>query len=1000
MDWIARENRLKDTKGRDCDDKAFVSRESRIHPNQNLIVPEGNELVAPSLVTIKCPKAKPVPPEAPATPFVPVVVPPAPEPDPTLRKIYAQAIPQSDGTLQQTARYDRVDFLVGRPPQDAGAELSMVTAKRTPDGALAPMDSEGTKVRMNRGKIVMDRTTYSEIEYRPGYHAIVDRSGMALRANEDRPQKIFEGPRLAIDADGNQVTVVSANAVISLPRRLNPNYSGFIREEDMAEVNKQISKWANSGEGAEYAVTLVAAEREYNRIATDYFAGKSSNQLADAQKLIELNIQQRMHPIVWSINSHGVPVLSPEDTKNNIKQVLAQLSPADRAELESRYNQYIPALGDAVKLAEMTAGTRDSWHNPVKPWAIERAREGFIRDGYEHYTADASAEQSAMNYALEQVTPMWNRSIRAPYATEIALGRGEILNPARQNAPAMITARALDLQQMIDDPAYLASVADDAVTTQGKLEKWTNPVYFATRPDDANPSIVGVERENEGPLLDWIGTQWTGIVGGRGTGREAREFNRQVSDKLFGNKVDVAEKLNGERPGWFRRNILGVDDPLMYKTPNLGDNIIREATHFPSIGLVSVFNGMNMNVGVGEGLRKIVADRLADPKTRPEVLEGFRLMAERAKLAQDKGVDIFASSATLSRDPNADEDAGRGAQSYTGQSARGRANQRMLATDQMVVNQNEGAGNTPGALETAVKVETAAGNLVKDTPAAWKAAVTEAEKAVASGDPKQVARVMQTATNPQVVTQNQINQNNVVELANASPAMFSLAVATGMANSTLAVEDNAHRVGENSNANPLGIFGRTLSGEYVDLLGEHASYIAAAKANGPAAEAKAIQRAMAAFNSHFASGQSRHAVNNMAGEIARDPALTAQFTSHYSGLSNGDGAVTINSVLNKMVDSGQMTAEKAQEAKLSFLALQTSSDKAAGFASWQQTFIGAINANKAGPGISVIELVKLGLTIYQANKNPKTPDIPLGGDNPGTCPNPRGCGGGGPGTGF
>ena len=957
-EWIVRENNLKTVSGKSCEFGTINY--PNIKPDQVLKLPAGNPLGNfPVIYAKDCDDKKPVAVAAAAAPAVVDEVAAAAAP-PNAERPLAQFIPQSRGAYRNAIGSDGTNYFLGIPPKDAPADWQGDRGKVKGD-AYQPADSEGTLVKQpDKSKLELTRRTTSELKYRPSQTVYIGEDGDPDGKNKRYDQKIEQNARFMVDDEGNIITVVDGNVLVSQNRRLNPYYEGIWREEKQAR--NLVTQWNNTAEGQMAITTWAGIERQYQIIGDTFFKGESQNVYGDAEKLLQLNVQAALHPLIWSVSSQGVPVGDTSVLRAQAERVLAALPEGEeKARLEQIYRPYLAQLDDPIALDALIRanGGYGTWYNPLMDWAEERSQLKFIKKHYDDVKGmdrDTTTKQErALVVGQRYAHLFWETSVRVPTETEMRFGRGELFDKQAQSEPALREQRLAFLRRMETDPEFRRAVIDTVMSNPGTLQYWTDPLFYATRPGADQGSIMGFDKKGD-----------------------AKPFVEGVSGQLGGKKYE---------------------DDVRYDRLNIAEGLLlRPLGKLVTLGAISPFDNKNQNNGL-TGFESATRERWrAGGQSAAEVEEGFRRMAEQARIAEEKGMPVASTSMVLSLSPNLTEDSHKG--KFSAEYDRLLAISGGLAKlyyDQMVKGVDS-IGKVGAGMEAQLERDVAAG---KRTTTETGQFDTTAAAAVKS--PEDLARVLATANNPTMVSQADVNKNIVTSMAGASPELFSLLAAMALADETAGVEAAQARlnlqarinsVGERSISGSIGgLVGSSPGSRYEDMIEDAAKAIRAA-GNDPAARAAAYAKATERFAEFFAAdgekGASRRAaVAVLSSEIAGDNAASALVAYQYREFAVGDGA----SYLSGLVADGKITADDRM-ALLAAQAGKTPEERAAKFSEWQEDYIANQAQRNAGFGLSWVEMIKMALLIYGFVPGGKTPgmnpDIPL---NPGTIPNCHGvCG--------
>ncbi|MFZ4542281.1 MAG: hypothetical protein ACOYNL_10915, partial [Rickettsiales bacterium] len=479
-----------------------------------------------------------------------------------------------------------------------------------------------------------------EMEFAPGSHYLVDDSGKATGPNPNNFQKMEVGPRIVLQ-NGIPRAVADMKALISENRRENSEYSGVLREAFTA-VN-HLDKLNNTGEGVQLVTTYLGIENAYKRINKSFDITRSSR---DAEELLQLNVQSALHPLVWSVDSYGVPSKGAAVLQQEMRRVLGEIpAGAEGNRLRQAYEQYVPLLDNptALKAKIEENGGRGNWINPMEAWAAERAKLDFIREGYgdipitEAKRKSKLGDTSHMQYTdypapqlgRKEITELQQEEtnrrgaiaarnawkiIDAPKESEVALGTGLLHNPAAQTEVALSASRIALLKKLDTNPKARAAWMDHMLASKGGMEPLAGLLHYSSNEDSGNHQLLNY-----------------------GTEASARAGAQRIASNLAGKEQGAA--------------LMRIEHGAFEK---LGHSIIRMGT----LGFVNPGKGVNQNNGLF-GFEEATAVRWNDPKTREEVDDAVRNVIKRAIAAEGNGVGNLASSELLrTMDPNAAEDHG------------------------------------------------------------------------------------------------------------------------------------------------------------------------------------------------------------------------------------------------------------------------------------------------------------------------------------------------------
>lgn len=717
----------------------------------------------------------------------------------------AEVIVEPEGTKQDAVNLDGVMYFVGRKPKDVAAEKEGLAdlAKKN----LSPNTQEGKHVDTastsntanaaradlnmlnlpgnlvaGTGDIISTQRAKNgaELEFEPGQHYIVDSQGKAVRPNPRLNQKLEDDIRLEKDTEGKTRAVLDASAEVSLNRRLNPDYAGIfgilgIREASTA--SNQIEKLGNTGPGMSLVLTYTGYERLNQKISKPYFESATPS-AADAEKLLQLDVQAALHPLVWSVDSYGVPVKTPQVLHAEMQRVIDHLPEgADKAHLTSTYiTPYSNLLSNPAKLNETIKlhGGREQWVNPMTDWAWERQNNEYIHDQYANVPYpddlhdDASItrfqNESSVNAGLAYANKMWRDSVRPPTKTEIKLGMGQLNNPVAQQEDHLAPARVDVLQALVNDPNARAAWINHQLATEDGLQNVTDLLHFSSNAAMANHSILAYQNGAEGAA-----------------GAKA-----------------IATRLAGEEQA----------KGLMHTDPNIPTGFFNGLFHTVTAGWWTNDKNDNQNNGLF-GFQEATQQRWNDPATHAEVDAAFTEVLQRSIAAQKMGLvasPIASTALALTMDEQRANKKPETTATYDALINALPKNQQDTPLNQMTANlDNAGHRFVTTAIAQQIKAGVMAGDNIatvddKTANAARAAggasialtaaqaaqlgavpADTEAKLTTFRTDTARAARGQDTATQAAVmansddpkVSQNQLNAHMMNLMAKGSPADFA-----------------------------------------------------------------------------------------------------------------------------------------------------------------------------------------------------------------------------------
>lgn len=685
-------NRLKTRNGVACTGENI--QDAVIRAGQTLVLPAGNP-ANPELHYDCPPERRPRPPEPVQSieiPSVPVTVEPQAEARPL-----AQLNLTPDGARRYTVGVNAYDYFLGEPPRDPAAQgHSRFDRRRGSD--LNPGYAEGTRAFVdaereqgnNRGEEPTGRTDNDryvlsragdrngrrgEFRYRPSQVEFVDTDvnsptyGQPVGHNRKFDYKFEENARFGVNENGQIMSLVDGSALISQDRRLNP-YKGNQFTDAMTARNV-ITTMNSTAEGHLTVLSYAAIERGLSNSEQRFFAEGGTPTTQDAERMLQLNTQRALHPLTWSVSSNGVPVGNVDTIRGEINGVLnspqfASLPQEDQSRLRGTYSQYLPLLDNpqALESAISTNGGRSQWVNPLREWVPERIEERpeVVLRGYsdapERRAGDMNREERvarATEVGNTYADLAWRTSVRVPTETEVQLGTGVLLNAERQQADPMSQNRVAFLRSLEENPELRRQYINEVMTTPGALQKVTDPVFHATRGTGNNSGILAFDGD-----------------------RDADRFGHSVAERLAGR----------EHRG--RLNYSGGNV--------LVNNFVNPLVTLATIGIVNsqdINGGRNQTRGIADGVPEAIQSRWnAGGETAAQIDGAFTDIIRQARLAEERGVPMAATSLTLAVNPNLNEDKNNGRMTDSYRAFIGALPEagRNAVYDQMVVNQPGLAG--------------------------------------------------------------------------------------------------------------------------------------------------------------------------------------------------------------------------------------------------------------------------------------------------------------------
>jgi hypothetical protein len=623
--WIIDTNHLKTIDGKDCHGNLSIA---VVHKGQKVKLPEGNELSAFEVVYERlCVSKKELPPR---------------QPEVQAEEPFAQFSPVPKGMVEYGLAMSRANFFLGVPPKDVAAERAERKGNRH-GNRLKPSDSEGTYTKDDEGyDIVLRRAgradgSLGELIYAPELTYYIDANGNAIVPNTKFEQKLEENARRMFDENGKPIYVVDGNALISINRRMNPDYAGIFKDERTAA--NRITEFSNTAEGLDVITAYAGIERAYGKTAASY---KQSNSTQDARYLLELNVQMALNPIVWSVSHQGVPVIETEVIQTQMRSILSA-----HPELNSEFGSLVNLVSSPNKLDKAT--DRQKYRNYMDEWAQERAELDFIKKGYTqkdngHYV---NAKDGSPLNIPELTTPeigaifadsIQRKGSRAPTQFEIELGTGVAINSQRQAPDALAQAELDFVHKFRTDKAFATKVIKTAADTPGALQKLNDLLFHATRDDTDNQRLLAFT-DKTSDVVSFIGFTNNG---------KAEDYAKAIALQLTGSEKTAKKML--------------ADDP------NIGDRLVQGLVRTATIGLVTIGKGENQNRGLFDAEPAIknringynefgdVIDPALAAKNLDDVVSAYQSLAGRIEEGQNAGVqatDVGRHNFALVANPQA-----------------------------------------------------------------------------------------------------------------------------------------------------------------------------------------------------------------------------------------------------------------------------------------------------------------------------------------------------------
>ncbi|MDX2094487.1 MAG: hypothetical protein SFW64_00865 [Alphaproteobacteria bacterium] len=1004
--WVIEHNDLKTVKGVPC--KGDPTLEPNLILGSTIKLPEGNEIGDFELLKIchdkpSVPLVTPIVAEASPVQAAPLELSPR---EVEVRPLH-QLIVNSQGTVRDAVLLDGADYFVGRPPRDVAAESPGERDKLRERGkrrnGLHPGTHEGTAVNTGSGKgdraaSALDtlqvpflggmidpegnhvdlRRANKELEFAPGKHIRLDGNGNPVGPNTRNNQKMESGVSLAVDADGAVRTVQDMSALISLNRRNNPDYHGLFGvlgiREALTARNRNLPL-TNTGEGVALVTTYLGAERAYEKIDTAF---KAAPNAADAEKLLQLNVQMAMHPLVWSVDSYGVPVDRVQTLRDEMQRIVARLpEDEDKTRLSETYvAPYWDVLDNPTRLNEAIGehGGRADWINPMQDWKAERLEEDFIVKGYgdtpetrvsaphrHHKNAggslrerrearqqqEALRREEAERVGTVYANQMWEKSIRPPTASETALGSGLLHDVQGQKEENLAPARLKLLRHLRDDPKARAAWVEHMLATPGGMQNISDLLHFSSNTKSGNYQLLGYAGAGEA------------AAGAR----------------------DIASRLAGEDQG----------EALLHQKHRFLDGLGR----FLTLGIASPGKNRNQNNGLF-GFSEATAARWNDSDTHAVVDGAVTEVLDRAIAVAEAGGpvgNIAATALVLTMDADRAENAGATATSMALRQMLSPADSATI-DNQMVANLDTAGGRyVSAAVAQATQEGVLKGAKILTVERSQVAAVVagggalalspeQAEKLGGTGpvmvttlptdrpaDAAARASVLTLSGNPALVSQNQLDALNVTRMAEVSPVSFAvlltntIVAADASGNKELAA---ALRAQVDSLTSGQGRAGRQLA----KLVRERVEATHAGNGAAPVVEASAT-----AFGAFFNDSNKSHADVH---------ALSANTLARFIGNEPKASAALMATAASVMVE---FPAE-AQDQLLAIGEIADSAQRAAAQEAFGKKFAAQINTLHAKNGVSIVETVKMALLIA-ALTHKKPQDKPLDQERPPTEPPPK-----------
>lgn len=879
---------IKAANGKDCDGNPENS--PKLREGRTFVYPEMvNEILNPGK---PCAKITEVPVE---TPFVPAPPPIAPAPEYSAARTPAQFVPAMAGAVDLGIKVQEYNFLYGTPPIDAAARGNR-NADRVKGGALVKGEVEGSFVKTRErdddrnpqtgvlragetGEFKFTRADKQELLFRPqaNYQLINGQWTPNKRFN----QKLEENLAVAIDGDGRAIEVLQGNAMISLPRRNDPYHKGFFTDFDTA--SNVVNQWNSTGEAVGVVTFFRGLNEAYAPTADRFLKGTEAPVAADAEKVLDLNVRLALSPITWSVSQRGVPATDPTVLRTAMQEVLdsprfAALPAEDQQRLRDRYNPLIEKMNNPDALYAAVGGREGTakLYNPQEELAVERSKIPHIRDRYfdmlgakdsdrpKGMSKDDYREQKTLEAGLVIVRDLEAVGQRPPSKTEREVGVGVAFNRERQTDDAITTGRVQALTTIKGDPALLDDVITHTLTTPGALQKWTDPVFHATRAGaDDNRKILGFKSDGE-----------------------ADRYSENAAIALSGDKRYKKS---------LRENVPSIFDRV--------GNIV-------TFGAATPGANRNQNRGIADGFPEIVRDRWVNgtDEDRAQIRSFFTDQIDRSVTAQEKGLGFAAASQLTSLDPrlaeyrngNVASPVYAGITEKLGTLPRDLMIQRGNATDYLGAQVEIGTEKAVLAgkdIRTVSREQAQAGlnggevmveggALAGTSVAATVFNIDVAKAAREAGTGAARSNVLTEANSPSLTGQGQNDRQVAVSAAKAQSAAFSMVVLQTLTNPSLSEASQRNLSTYINNIDKGG----DDSSLYADTLKKHARAYEKAGSD-PAKRAAAENAAFADFSAYFAGAGERPgardwAVNRLGEMISKDGPLATAFTDEMRVVAN------------------------------------------------------------------------------------------------------------------
>lgn len=967
---------------------------------QVFVYPEvANEILDPQK---PCPPAPPPPPAEEAE--VPVIAspppPPAaaePAPEVTAAPRY-QAIVNPGGTVIDGHRYDRVDAFVGEPPRDVAANSRGPSDRQRKD--LRPGIQEGRIVDVSNrsgeidtlssvaetlqlpviggtpgGLVTLTRGKPGhEIEFKRRQHYVTDpETGEIIGVNPKNRRKLESGFNLDRDADGDIRTTQAMLAQISLNRRNNPDYSGVfgvlgVREAFTAHnLNRPLT---NTGEGLQYTASYLGAERWYEKTDTEFTRSPNA---ATAEKMLQVNLQLAMHPLIWSVDSYGAPVQKAQALREEMQRVVDALPNSDdKTRLIDTYiTPYAAVMQDPVKLDAAIKGNggRENWVNPMRDWADERLKDKrVVRDFSDVPIPDNVREQlrnnpeqsreiikdfrqaEAKRFLYLSADGIWNDSIRTPTAQEAQLGTGLLNDVEGQKETNLAPARVELLQHLHDNPQARAAWMDHMLSTQGGLQNVSDLLNLSSNTGTGNYALLNYPN-----------------------GRAARDDARAIASGLAGE--DQGERLMHRKGGFLS---------------SLGNGMVRFAT----AGFESDAVGIERrNLDRGQfGFQEATAARWrsTNGEQRQQVDAALVKLLDGAIAAANTNTpvgNIAATGLVLTMDP--DRAANMGAtQTFDALASTLQKNHRRTIDNQMVANldnagdryvsaavdratsagviageqivtvseeQARAAAKNGGIVALTEEQKAKLGNIPPGTPITYTTVSTEAAEEARNASNAARAMVLTVSPDEAKVSQNQLNALNLTRMAEASPAAFASVVTNA-----IVAADKAGKTELAASLRARVDDMRHSQGGAGDALASLITRQAKALKAGDGSPESLAAASQQAFDDFFTGRYGRNrtiAAASLAGNLGSSPSVSA-------------------AVMASAQSSLAGLPPEAQQRLLAIGEIRDPAEHAQALKAFGEEFSDQINADKAKDGVSLVELAKWVLLVYSLTNNPQNPGDP------------------------